>query len=89
MGVRNKGRKVKISPRVSLRKSVVTSPRGVIEVGRNDPCPCGSGNKYKSCCLSKGDRFLQKLSKKREKEERKEMRKENGGLLGLLKRKSK
>lgn len=21
--------------------------------GRNDPCPCGSGKKYKSCCLSK------------------------------------
>lgn len=21
------------------------------EVGRNDPCPCGSGKKYKKCCL--------------------------------------
>lgn len=21
--------------------------------GRNDPCPCGSGKKYKSCCLKK------------------------------------
>jgi len=20
------------------------------EVGRNDPCPCGSGKKYKYCC---------------------------------------
>jgi len=20
------------------------------EIGRNDPCPCGSGNKYKKCC---------------------------------------
>ncbi len=20
-------------------------------VGRNDPCPCGSGKKYKNCCL--------------------------------------
>lgn len=20
------------------------------EVGRNDPCPCGSGKKYKKCC---------------------------------------
>ncbi|WP_422361412.1 SEC-C metal-binding domain-containing protein [Reichenbachiella sp.] len=19
--------------------------------GRNDPCPCGSGEKYKKCCL--------------------------------------
>ena len=22
-------------------------------VGRNDPCPCGSGKKYKKCCLGK------------------------------------
>ncbi len=21
------------------------------ELGRNDPCPCGSGKKYKKCCL--------------------------------------
>jgi len=21
--------------------------------GRNDPCPCGSGKKYKSCCWNK------------------------------------
>jgi uncharacterized protein YecA (UPF0149 family) len=21
------------------------------KVGRNDPCPCGSGRKYKKCCL--------------------------------------
>src|SRR5258708_39838811 len=21
-------------------------------VGRNDPCPCGSGKKYKKCCLA-------------------------------------
>jgi hypothetical protein len=24
-----------------------------MKVGRNDPCPCGSGKKYKKCCLSK------------------------------------
>lgn len=23
------------------------------KVGRNDPCPCGSGKKYKQCCLNK------------------------------------
>jgi tetratricopeptide (TPR) repeat protein len=23
------------------------------KVGRNDPCPCGSGKKYKACCLGK------------------------------------
>ena len=25
------------------------------EIGRNDPCPCGSGKKYKKCCLLKGE----------------------------------
>jgi hypothetical protein len=25
----------------------------VIKVGRNDPCPCGSGKKYKKCCINK------------------------------------
>ena len=24
------------------------------KVGRNDPCPCGSGLKYKNCCMKKG-----------------------------------
>jgi hypothetical protein len=27
------------------------SPR-TVKVGRNDPCPCGSGKKYKKCCLA-------------------------------------
>jgi SEC-C motif/HEAT repeats len=25
--------------------------RAAVKVGRNDPCPCGSGRKYKHCCL--------------------------------------
>jgi uncharacterized protein len=24
-------------------------------VGRNDPCPCGSGKKFKKCCLATGE----------------------------------
>ncbi|MFP4284609.1 MAG: SEC-C metal-binding domain-containing protein, partial [Desulfovermiculus sp.] len=24
-----------------------------MRLGRNDPCPCGSGLKYKKCCLGK------------------------------------
>ena len=24
------------------------------KVGRNDPCPCGSGKKFKRCCMGKG-----------------------------------
>ena len=23
------------------------------KVGRNDPCPCGSGKKFKNCCMNK------------------------------------
>lgn len=25
-----------------------------MSIGRNDPCPCGSGKKYKRCCLITG-----------------------------------
>ena len=25
-----------------------------MKIGRNDPCPCGSGYKYKHCCEGKG-----------------------------------
>jgi SEC-C motif-containing protein len=25
-------------------------PRHVVKIGRNDPCTCGSGKKYKKCC---------------------------------------
>jgi preprotein translocase subunit SecA len=28
--------------------------RGSAKVGRNDPCPCGSGKKYKKCCGAQG-----------------------------------
>jgi preprotein translocase subunit SecA len=28
---------------------VTRSPDDVPKVGRNDPCPCGSGKKYKNC----------------------------------------
>jgi SEC-C motif-containing protein len=27
-----------------------TIVRATPKVGRNDPCPCGSGKKYKHCC---------------------------------------
>lgn len=28
---------------------------GLPPIGRNAPCPCGSGRKYKVCCLSRGE----------------------------------
>ncbi len=37
----------KMSKSVSAEKS---ASRSGDKVGRNDPCPCGSGKKYKNCC---------------------------------------
>ncbi len=28
------------------------------QVGRNQPCPCGSGKKYKRCCLAKDEALV-------------------------------
>ena len=28
---------------------------GADKIGRNDPCPCGSGAKYKKCCMNRLD----------------------------------
>jgi uncharacterized protein YecA (UPF0149 family) len=34
----------------------IPPPRHIEKIGRNDPCPCGSGKKYKKCCgRDKGD----------------------------------
>ncbi len=30
----------------------------MIKIGRNDPCPCGSGKKYKKCHQGRGDELL-------------------------------
>jgi len=41
-----------------------------MKVGRNDPCPCGSGKKYKKCCLRKEiERKNEELRRKRAEEE--------------------
>jgi uncharacterized protein len=29
---------------------VTTVVRDTVKIGRNDPCPCGSGRKFKKCC---------------------------------------
>lgn len=34
-------------------KPAAPMPRLEKQVGRNDPCPCGSGKKFKKCCLNK------------------------------------
>ncbi len=32
------------------KDAVKAQPKKVDKIGRNDPCPCGSGKKYKQCC---------------------------------------
>ena len=54
--------KVKTLLRRALRDShedletSTTIRRSDQRVGRNDPCPCGSGRKFKECCLQSGAR---------------------------------
>ena len=33
------------------RRAPTTVVKDGAEVGRNEPCPCGSGKKYKNCCM--------------------------------------
>ncbi len=43
-----------IAQRKKMREELISlvppKPRHVEKIGRNDPCPCGSGKKYKKCC---------------------------------------
>jgi len=40
--------------RARLQSELTNLPSAVShKIGRNDPCPCGSGRKYKHCCLNK------------------------------------
>ena len=42
-------RRKEIKKEFNATKIVVNEPK----IGRNDPCPCGSGKKYKKCCANK------------------------------------
>jgi len=37
----------------NARLNLLKEKGKTVKVGRNDPCPCGSGLKYKKCCLGK------------------------------------
>ena len=39
------------------------------DIGRNDPCPCGSGKKFKKCCIDKPEEELRALFEPAESEE--------------------
>jgi hypothetical protein len=37
---------------IQSKAKIISQPERSIKIGRNDPCPCGSGKKYKKCCLN-------------------------------------
>ena len=41
------------APKPQDARKPETFRREMPKVGRNDPCPCGSGKKYKNCCMNK------------------------------------
>ena len=47
------------------REFARTEPK--LKIGRNDPCPCGSGKKYKHCCLNKPKSPLELIESEQEK----------------------
>lgn len=59
---------IRLSNMLPSRKSVVTGPRSLPKIGRNDLCPCGSGRKYKDCHLRDGEHYLKKLARQHEKQ---------------------
>ena len=52
--VRQNSERKKVSDKVTTNedkgKTKKTAPKRVQKIGRNEPCPCGSGKKYKQCC---------------------------------------
>lgn len=42
-----------VLPKEDLDRSFTPLLREKKSVGRNDPCPCGSGKKFKKCCLAR------------------------------------
>jgi hypothetical protein len=55
VGARSFSRTPQLQARVEINKEIRPAPRTLrvdskSEVRRNDPCPCGSGLKFKRCC---------------------------------------
>lgn len=49
-GTSNKSYRDVVMPAYTDESSTTTPYTAVKKIGRNDPCPCGSGKKYKKCC---------------------------------------
>lgn len=64
-----------------LRKFLVKEPQRRVtpKIHRNEPCPCGSGKKYKKCCMDVNNNLFELLKDelKEENEKNEEKKKEN------------
>jgi preprotein translocase subunit SecA len=47
--MRNQARELERNARATPAAPAANDPSSWGKVGRNDPCPCGSGRKYKQC----------------------------------------
>lgn len=51
-------KKLKESFKEFVENDIVEHTIDYSKIGRNDPCPCGSGKKYKKCCIDKQKEML-------------------------------
>ncbi len=43
----------RLKPEGGVKGVTIRKPTDASPLGRNDPCPCGSGKKYKKCCQAR------------------------------------
>lgn len=56
---------------ISAANAEYERPQKKVKIGRNDPCPCGSGKKYKHCCLNKPKELTDEVQAESEQERKK------------------
>jgi uncharacterized protein YecA (UPF0149 family) len=44
----------RLKPGGGVKGVPIRKAAGASAIGRNDPCPCGSGKKFKKCCMNSG-----------------------------------
>jgi len=54
------------SPAAPSESADANQARERLKRSRNDPCPCGSGKKYKKCCLARGEALVRQSAVWRE-----------------------
>ncbi len=52
------------NPVAAPGETISAKPAGAGEIGRNDPCPCGSGKKYKNCGMKNTEEHRANMAKK-------------------------